>query len=70
MDRISPASKWKESDCHPAPRPPVERKRVKNLQNGTTNWTSLTNFSGDGSIFQFVTPASNIPALFFRVEEP
>jgi hypothetical protein len=36
----------------------------------STNWTAVTNFTGNGSVFQFVTPVPNIPALFFRVIEP
>jgi len=32
-------------------------------------WTPFTNFTGDGSLWQFATPAAG-PAAFFRVDEP
>ena len=38
-----------------------------NLATGT--WVSYTNFTGNGSLFQFVVPVTNIPELFFRVRE-
>jgi hypothetical protein len=36
----------------------------------TTNWTFYTNFIGNGSFFQLITPVTNIPELFFRVRQP
>ena len=36
----------------------------------TTNWTYYTNITGNGSLYQFATPVTNIPQLFFRVREP
>jgi hypothetical protein len=36
----------------------------------TTNWVFFTNFTGNGSLFQFVTPVTKIPELFFRVRQP
>ena len=42
-------------------------------QNGTlatSDWISTTNFTGDGQLFQFVTPLSNGPQRFFRVSQP
>lgn len=35
-----------------------------------TNWTFFTNITGDGSLYQFTTPVTNIPRRFFRVREP
>ena len=35
-----------------------------------TNWFVVTNFTGDGSVFQFITSASNSPQSFFRVRQP
>lgn len=32
------------------------------------SWVNLTNFTGDGSLRQFIFPATNPPAQFFRVE--
>jgi hypothetical protein len=42
----------------------------QNTNLATANWTFVTNFTGDGSIFQFIMPVTNIPPLFFRVVEP
>jgi hypothetical protein len=42
----------------------------QNTNLATTNWTFYTNITGNGSIFQFFTPFTNIPELFFRVVEP
>jgi hypothetical protein len=36
----------------------------------TTNWTFYINISGNGSIYQFATPVTNIPQRFFRVGSP
>jgi hypothetical protein len=36
----------------------------------TTNWTFYTNITGNGSIYQFATPVTNIPRRFFRVGSP
>ncbi len=36
----------------------------------TTNWTFYTNITGNGSLYQFLTPVTNVPQLFFRVREP
>jgi parallel beta-helix repeat protein len=36
----------------------------------TTNWVDFTNFTSDGTLFQFVVPAANAPQRFFRVREP
>ena len=36
----------------------------------TTNWTFYTNIIGDGSFYQFLSPLTNSPQLFFRVREP
>ena len=32
------------------------------------SWVNLTNFIGDGSLKQFVFPATNPPVRFFRVQ--
>jgi hypothetical protein len=36
----------------------------------TANWTFYTNITGNGSIYQFATPVTNIPQRFFRVRSP
>jgi hypothetical protein len=36
----------------------------------TTNWVFYTNFTGNGSLMQVVTPVTNVPMRFFRVWEP
>jgi hypothetical protein len=36
----------------------------------TSDWVFYTNFTGDGSMFQFTTSLSNAPDNFFRVTEP
>lgn len=33
-----------------------------------TNWVTVTNFPGDGNVWQFVLPTTNQPEQFFRVE--
>jgi hypothetical protein len=42
----------------------------QNTNLATTNWTFYTNITGNGSIYQFATPVTNIPRRFFRVVEP
>lgn len=41
----------------------------QNTDLATTNWVFYTNFTGNGSLFQFVTPILNIPRQFFRVSQ-
>jgi hypothetical protein len=36
----------------------------------TTNWTYFTNLIGNGSLYQFTTPVTNISQNFFRVRQP
>ena len=36
----------------------------------TINWVFDTNFTGNGSLMQVVTPVTNVPMRFFRVWEP
>lgn len=36
----------------------------------TTNWTFFTNITGNGSLYQFTAPVTNIPRRFFRVSQP
>jgi hypothetical protein len=36
----------------------------------TTNWVFYTNFPGNGSLIQIVTPITNAPMRFFRVRQP
>jgi autotransporter-associated beta strand protein len=36
----------------------------------TTNWFFVTNFTGNGSAFQFETPVTSAPQNFFRVRQP
>jgi hypothetical protein len=33
-------------------------------------WTNVTNFDGDGTLFHYVGPLTNLPPTFFRVREP
>ena len=42
----------------------------QNTNLATTNWTLYTNFLGNGSLYQFVTPASGNRQSFFRVRTP
>ncbi len=35
-----------------------------------TNWFFVTNFTGNGSVFPFITSLSNTPQGFFRVRQP
>src|ERR1017187_8881535 len=42
----------------------------QNTNLATTNWTFYTNIIGNGSIYQFATPVTNIPRRFFRVGSP
>jgi hypothetical protein len=36
----------------------------------TANWIFYTNFTGNGSLMQLVTPVTNVPQRFFRVRQP
>jgi hypothetical protein len=36
----------------------------------TTNWISDTNFTGNGSLMQVLTPITNVPMRFYRVRDP
>jgi hypothetical protein len=42
----------------------------QNTNLATMNWTFYTNITGNGSIYQFATPVTNIPQRFFRVGSP
>ena len=42
----------------------------QNSDLATTNWLSVTNFIGDGSLFQFAAPPTASPQNFFRVRQP
>jgi hypothetical protein len=42
----------------------------QNTNLATTNWADYTNFTGDGSLLEFATPAAGIPQRFFRVRQP
>jgi hypothetical protein len=42
----------------------------QNTNLATSNWTYYTNLIGNGSLYQFVTPVTNFPQLFFRVSQP
>jgi len=42
----------------------------QNTDLSTTNWLFVTNFTGDGSLLQFETPAATPPQNFFRVRQP
>ena len=43
---------------------------LQNTDLATTNWTFYTNLIGNGSLYQFTTPVTNIPRRFFRVSQP
>ena len=34
------------------------------------SWTNVTNFDGDGTLFRFIGPLTNLPPTFYRVREP
>ena len=36
----------------------------------TTNWIFFTNFTGDGSLLQLVSPVTNAPQRYFRLRQP
>jgi hypothetical protein len=36
----------------------------------TTNWVFYTNFAGDGSLVQLVSPVTNAPQRYFRLRQP
>ena len=36
----------------------------------TTNWVFYTNFAGDGSLLQLVSPVTNAPQSYFRLRQP
>jgi hypothetical protein len=42
----------------------------QNTNLATTNWVYYTNIIGNGSLYQFTSPLTNIPQLFFRVRQP
>ena len=42
----------------------------QNTNLSTTNWFYVTNLTGNGSLFQFITPASAAPQTLFRVRQP
>ena len=42
----------------------------QNANLATTNWFYYTNFTGNGSIYQFQVPAGSSPQKFFRVRQP
>jgi hypothetical protein len=42
----------------------------QNTNLSTTNWLLVTNFTGDGSLCQFMLPLTNGPRSFFRVRQP
>jgi hypothetical protein len=42
----------------------------QNANLATSNWTYCTNIIGNGSLYQFTSPLTNIPQLFFRVRQP
>ena len=42
----------------------------QNTNLATTDWTFYTNITGNGSIYQFFAPVTNIPRRFFRVGSP
>jgi hypothetical protein len=43
---------------------------LQNTNLATTNWIFYTNITGNGASYQFATPVTNIPQLFYRVTEP
>ena len=42
----------------------------QNSDLSTTNWTYYTNLIGNGSLYQVISPVTNVPQLFFRVRQP
>jgi hypothetical protein len=42
----------------------------QNADLATTNWAYYTNLIGNGSLYQFTTPVTNISQNFFRVSQP
>jgi hypothetical protein len=42
----------------------------QNTNPPSANWLFVTNITGDGSLFEFVIPATNAPQDFFRVLQP
>ena len=36
----------------------------------TTNWVFYTNFTGNGSLLQLVSPVTNAPQRYFRLRQP
>ena len=36
----------------------------------TANWIFFTNFTGDGSLLQLVSPVTNAPQRYFRLRQP
>ena len=36
----------------------------------TANWIFFTNFTGDGSLMQVVSPVTNAPQRYFRLRQP
>ena len=42
----------------------------QNTNLATPNWTLLTNITGNGLPYLFMTPITNVPQLFIRVREP
>jgi uncharacterized repeat protein (TIGR03803 family) len=43
---------------------------LQNTNLATTNWTVVTNLTGDGSVFHFSTPRGAQAGRFFRVSQP
>ena len=54
----SPSRRWRDGR--------TPSKSRTNLTAGA--WVNLTNFTGDGSLKQFIFPATNPPVRFFRVQ--
>jgi hypothetical protein len=42
----------------------------QNTNLATPTWTFDTNITGNGSLYEFIAPVTNVPQLFFRVSEP
>jgi hypothetical protein len=42
----------------------------QNTNLATANWVYYTNIIGNGSLYQFTSPLTNISQLFFRVRQP
>jgi uncharacterized repeat protein (TIGR03803 family) len=42
----------------------------QNTNLATTNWLSYSNFIGNGSLFQLVTPVTNSKQMYFRIRQP